>query len=706
MEKPPHEDKPRSSKKQSKNELNSQLIEAVENFDAVKIEELLKTGADANTKKDGRTLLWKVCDVYDSQPVDNIVELLLKYGAKPNVSKRDEDGPLHYAAMFKQVEAAKLLVKYGADVNAKGSYLRTPLIYAASDGNSPELVQFLIDHGADVKAKNEAGENALFEHITRGKTNLKIVEILLDNGIKVNSKNKHYGTVLHWAAFCGRTEIVTLLVKRGANVNAKGDMDETPVQKAMSQNKLETVKALFRLGAAPLTSGRLGFSLLEFATDSGDKEFVKEIISKIKEKSKGGLNALTTAARKGDLDMVKLLIEAGFDVDDQDSFGSDSPLIKASYYGKLQIVKYLLGKGADIKLTDYRGNTALLNAAYNGYTAVVKELLKNGAEINERNNHNWNALMQACVEGHFETAKFLLEKGSPTDEIDKEKGATALTLAKYSGSKKLIELLQSYGAKEREIKMRKKGEPYFSLFDCEICVYLPDKKDLGRTEYPEKFDGLEIIFDEVSHSDRYCDDTRRILKCKNCGTYYYHYHSIDTEDAFVGGPSISQDFMRINLVWLKRIFESISKKKELAEFEKRYSGLIEECLQMLKQKREQINPNHLRFVIESLTDFYIKSENWEGLKEQLLQHDETEIILRVAKDLVLMYGETAWKWDFPYFTDYKSIFPEYQKTFRQFFKSHKDELKHIIGNFKKSKDEKIKYLYKSLVDSAKYYKVF
>jgi ankyrin repeat protein len=565
---------------------------------------------------------------------------------------------------------------------------------------------FLIDNGADVKAKNEGDENALFEHITRGKTNLKIVEILLDNGIKVNSKSKHYGTVLHWAAFCGRTEIVKLLIEQGANVNAKGDMGETPVQKAMSQNELETVKVLFKLGADPLTSGAMGFSLLEFAIDLGDKEFVKEIISKIREKSKGGLNALTTAAKKGDLDMVKLLVEAGFDVDDRDSFGSESPLIKASYYGKLQVVKYLLEKGADIKLTDYKGNTALLNAAYNGHTDVVKELLKNGAEINERNNHNWNALMQACIEGHYETAKFLLEKGSPTDEIDKEKGATALTLAKYSGSKKLIELLESYGAKERETKMRKKGEPYFSLFDCEICAYLPDKKDLGRTEYPETFEGLEIVFDEVTHSDRYCDDTRRIMKCKNCGTYYYQYHSIDTEDAFVGGPSISQDFMRINLVWLKRVLEFISKKKERLELEKRYPALIEECLKMLKKKRERINPNHLKFVIESLTDYYIKKDDWEGLKKQLLQHDDAEIVLQVAKDLVIMYGETAWKWDFPHFTNYKSVFPEYQETFKQFLDGHKDELKQIIMKYKNAKDEKISYLYKSVMDSAKYYKVF
>jgi len=707
MEKPPKADKSPSSNKPSKSELNNQLIAAVEKKNLKKVADLLKAGADANIKStNGRTLLWNVCDAYDSPPVNKLVELLLKSGAEPNVSKKDEDGPLHYATMYGQTGAAKLLVRYGANINAKGAYYRTPLIYAASDGDSPDLVQFLIDNGADVKLKNEAGENALFEHITRGKTNTKIVEILLDNGISVNSTNKSYGSLLHWAAFCGRPKIVEILVKRGAKVNAKVDRGETPVQKAMSQNELETVKLLFKLGADPLTSGTMGFSLLEFATDSGDKKFVKEIVDKIKEKAKEGLNAVTTAARKGDLDMLKLLVEAGFAVDDKDSFGSESPLIKASYYGKLKAVKYLLEKGADVKLIDYRGNTALLNAAYNGHTKVVAELLRNGAEINERNKLNWNALMQACVEGHFQTAEFLLEKGSPIDEIDKEKGATVLTLAKFSGSAKLIKLLESYGARERVIKMRKKNEAYFSIFDCEICQYLPDKKDLGRTESPEYFEGLEIIFSEDTQPDRYCDDTSMIKKCKNCGTYYYQYHSIDTEDAFIGGPSISHDFMRINLVRLKELLKELKMKEELKELNSKYPALIEQFKDVFNKKAEQIIANHLRYVLESLTDYYIINKDWKGLKQNLLLHPNTEIVLQIAKDLVLAYGESYRRGVFPHFTNYKSVTESYQKEFKPFLKEHLKELKKCVEKFKNSKDEWIEKRYKSLMDSANYYKVF
>ncbi len=706
MKKQPGEDKSPPLIKRPKQELNSLLIAAAKKLDAERVAELIAAGANVNVKINGRALLWEVCDAYDSLPVDKIVKLLLENGANPKVGKKDLDGPLHYAAMYGQVEAAKLLVLHGANVNAKGSYGRTALIYAASDGNSPELVKFLLDHGASVNAKNQSGENALFEHITRGKESLEIVELLLDNGISANSKTKHYGSVLHWAAFCGRTEVIALLVKRGAKVNAKDNMDQRPVQKAMSQNKLETVKLLFKLGADPQTKGTMGFSLLEFAANSGDKEFVREIISKIRKEEKNGLNALTAASRKGNLEMVKLLVEEGFDIDECNSYGRETPLMKAAYYGKTEVVTYLLENGADIHATDYKGHTALLNAAYNGHNEVVEELLKKGAKINERNNYNWNALMQACFEGHYETAKLLLEKGSPTDEIDKERGATALSLAKHFGHKKVISLLESYGAKEREIKMRKKDEPYFSLFECDICEYLPDKKELGRTLQPDKFEGLEVIFEEIDHSDRYCDDTRRIMKCKNCGTYYYHYHTIDTEDAFVTGPYVSQNFMRLNLIWLKEVLNTIEKQEPLKELNKRYPDLINECLMMLKKKPDSILSYHLNFVIESLTDYYIKKNDWKSLKAELLQHNNASFIFHTVKDLLLMYGETAYKTDFPRYTHGRSVLPEYREQIRSFLGKHNKELKKCIDIFKNSKDEKIRHMHKSVMEYEKYYKVF
>jgi len=313
--------------------------------------------------------------------------------------------------------------------------------------------------------------------------------------------------------------------------------------------------------------------------------------------------------------------------------------------------------------------------------------------------------MQACVEGHFETAKFLLEMGSPLDEIDLEKGATALTLAKHSKSIKLVKLLESFGAKERPMEIRKKSEPYFSIFECGICHFLPNKKDLDNTESMEQFKGLEIIHTHSAHPDRYCDQTELILKCSNCGTYYHQFHSIDTEDAFVGGPSISHNFMRYNLVRLKETLKGINNNDELSEFEQRYESVIEEFRFFMKEKSQNINPNFLSYVIESLTDNYIISKDWIGLRKNLLNHPNKIIGLETANDLIMMYSEISWSGIYPFFTYYKSISKTYQEIFKPFFVENLKDFKDYLQKFDTEENKSIVSKHKSVMDSAKYYKI-
>ncbi len=696
-----------------KGQTGTPLTNACRNGSLEIVRALIKAGADVNLiDKRAERPLKTASNGYQEKNISIIVKILLKNGAKPDLFKKGEDGPLHYAAMFGHFDAVKSLVKYGANVNLLGAYKRTPLIYAAADASSPEMVKFLLDSKAKINAKNEAGENALFELITRDESNAEIAEILIDNGINLHYKNKSYGTALHWAAFCGRLNIVEVLLKKGAKVNEKDNSGETAIAKAMSEEKKDIVKLLFKHGAETDSKGAFGYSLLEFASEIGDKQFVKEILakqkaknSKIKKKAKPDPEALIQAAKNGDIPMLKLLIESGTDKDERNKWGSETALMKAAYYGKLKTVIYLLEAGADIKLKDSRGNTAFLHAAWSGHPNVVKELLKKGADINERNKLNWNALMQACVEGHLSTVKFLLEKGSPTDVIDKEKGATALTLAKYSRSQKLIDLLLAYGAKERTIKIRKEGEAYFSIFDCDICYYLPHKKDLERTESPESFIGLETIHTKHSQPDRYTDDTDMVKMCTNCGTYYHHDHSYDDEDAFIAGPSISQNFQRYNLIRLKLVLQHIGKADELKELEKRYPLIITEMESKLKED-EAIQENFVSYLLESLTDYYITRNDWKSLNENILQYPDPQIVLDTAKDLVLMYGERFRRGVFPSYTNYRDFTEDMAKKAKVMLKKHLQEFMNCILKFEKSEDEKIKYSYKSVMDSAKYYKLF
>ncbi|MBT6068179.1 hypothetical protein HOG48_00310 [Candidatus Peregrinibacteria bacterium] len=668
---------------------------------------LIKAGADVNKKdKKGDTPIKLACDAYedDSKKIAELTKLLLENGADPNIFKRDTDGPINSAAMYGHLEAVKLLIKHKANIDKKGNYGRTALMYAASCSRSIKIVKALLKSGADVNIENEGEENALFEVITNEKSNVEIAKLLISAGTKINRGNHYHGSALHWAAFCGRTNIVKLLLENGADINKNHKNSGLPISEAMSQGCTKIVKILFDHWInSNSKQDLLDSGILEYAVEKKDMVFTKKIIAEAKKrKKKLPGDALVEAARTGDLELTKLLIAAG--LSPEEGQYSETPLMKAAYYGRLSIVKYLLDNGANLAAKDCRGNTALLHAAWSGRTNVVRELLKQGAKINEKNNLNWNALMQACIEKHIKTAEFLLKKGSPTDEIDKEKGVTALTLAKHSGSKELIDLLISHGATERKIKQRKKGEEYFSIFDCEICSYLPHKKDLWRTLQVEEFKGLESIYTEHLQPDRHTEVSNMIKKCTNCGTYYHQYYSVDDEDAFIAGPSISHNFRRLNLEELKVTLRKIKKTEELNEFKKRYPSIIKDLESKLK-KGETISKNLLLHVIESLTDYYITKENWEDLEKYLLQNSNPEIALQTARDLCLIYGVQYYDHRMPYYTEYRDCTTGMQKKAKPFIKKHNKNILQSINKFKDDKNPQVKLKYDDAINSMKYYKL-
>ncbi len=141
---------------------NAPLVEAVLNNDLNSVTALLAQGADANVKSNVGIPALLVAIRRESAPM---VKALLKRGANPNVRDSDTDWTALLHAIG-QIEIAKLLLAAGADVNAtsrRGDDLlrgMTPLMLAVLDGNE-ELVQLLVDKGADVSARAPDGGTAL-----------------------------------------------------------------------------------------------------------------------------------------------------------------------------------------------------------------------------------------------------------------------------------------------------------------------------------------------------------------------------------------------------------------------------------------------------------------------------------------------------------------------------------------------------------------
>ena len=130
-----------------------------------------------------------------------------------------------------------------------------------------------------------------------------------------------------------------------------------------------------------------------------------------KEKYGDGATALMWVATKGHIDIAKLLINHGADVNAKAKYGVTA-LMGAANDGKTQIVELLLKHSADVNAKcydDYDGRTALMWAAKNGHIEIIELLVEHGADVNAKDNYGWTALRWA---ENTETANLLRRYGA------------------------------------------------------------------------------------------------------------------------------------------------------------------------------------------------------------------------------------------------------------------------------------------------------
>lgn len=140
-----------------------------------------------------------------------------------------------------------------------------------------------------------------------------------------------------------------------------------------------------------------------------------------------GASALWIAAGSGHLNVVKLLVKAGANVNYCTDTNS-TPLRAACFDGRLDIVQYLVNHNADINLPNIYNNTCLMISSYKGHTEVVEYLLQKGANVNHQANCQATALHYGSECGHLEICTLLLDHGADIN-IKNEYGMTAFIQA-------------------------------------------------------------------------------------------------------------------------------------------------------------------------------------------------------------------------------------------------------------------------------------
>lgn len=314
--------------------------------------------------------------------------------------------PSYYASQAGLLEAMKLLIEAGADVNAIGGRCGSALQAAAASGNG-DIVQLLIANGANVNCQGGLFGNALQAAAANGFQHL--VEVLLAAAANVDAKGGEYSFALQAASFEGHDEIVKCLIAHGANVNAERGRYGNALLAAASEGHASIVEQLLVHGADPNAEG--GF----FG------------------------RALHEAAGRGHKSVVELLVANGAWVN---LLGGDRyPLQAAAFEGQHEILEFLLRSGADVNAQGGYYHTALQAGSSGGSARVIEQLLANGAEVNLEGGTFGNALQASCYKGHEVCANLLLLNGA--DATMRGRYGNALQVAIFRRHDGIVEKLKA-----------------------------------------------------------------------------------------------------------------------------------------------------------------------------------------------------------------------------------------------------------------------
>ena len=245
------------------------------------------------------------------------VRALLKQHVDVNAPEADGTTALHWAAHWGDLETVDALLHEGANATALNRYGATPLSEAVRIGGAP-LIEKLLKAGADPNTFTTAqAETVLMKASREG--NVEAVKVLLDHGAEVNAKENFRGqTALMWAAAEGHPDIVSMLAAHGAELDIRSYDRDTSLPKMAAGTP-----------AAPI--------------------------------ARGGLTALLFAARQGQIDTTKALLDAKADINALDSDGNNA-LTLAILNTHYDLAQLLIDRGADPNIAAKNGRTALYSA--------------------------------------------------------------------------------------------------------------------------------------------------------------------------------------------------------------------------------------------------------------------------------------------------------------------------------------------------------
>ena len=448
------------------------------NMEIVKL--LVEAGADVNGLQkdrmvnDAGEVYWFIKSPLEevaSRDVD-IVRYLIGKGAKVDEKLTDGRTVLFLPAGEGNMEMLGVLLSAGANVNAVDDYGYTALKHAVM-GRKPEAIRALVAKGANVNqapTKTNPGETALHIAIDRGFPDIvkappraegepeREVEVRRDAPAARSEGGpgrRHRASEGRWGEVKGSAMSPLFSRSRpGRRVSSRS-------RARKSRFGPEAFRAI--AVAACLLLPAVG--LAQPARTGGEptpgdlfyRAISDEDVAAVKQLLEAGHSANTPVERKnytstplilacwrGNLEIARLLVEAGADVNakEHDKLrDTDKPALQNAIEKDTELVRYLLSKGARVDERLENGRTVLMAAAAQGDVEKIEVLLAAGADLNVVDQSGYTPLMSAVSARSEAAVRLLVAKGAKVNHADEQWKRTALHTAVWSGYADMVKLL-------------------------------------------------------------------------------------------------------------------------------------------------------------------------------------------------------------------------------------------------------------------------
>jgi ankyrin repeat protein/L-ascorbate metabolism protein UlaG (beta-lactamase superfamily) len=435
-------------------------------------------------------------EIHDAVTQQNVAAVERMLARDPSLAVAPDgmnNTPMHLAAQIGSVEILRLLLDAGAPVDVGDADNSTALDVAAQSGQL-DAVKLLVESGADARHSDNNGMTPL--HFASYEGHDDVALYLLEHGADPAAVTSRGSVALHGAALRGSTPTVAVLLEHGVPANARNEGGFTPLLSGTAgQADVELVRLLVEHGAWVDDRDREGTTALHNAAWRGNLDVVRYLIEQgasVNALMNGGGNTpLHNAASTGNIEVVRALLDAGTQVDCRTTWGA-TPLQWAARQGGEDVVQLLLERGADARAVSNDGATPFFAAVDNGRLPAARLLAEAGADVDVRSpDVHRTPLHLVALRGQVDAATLLLDRGAEIDAVD-DYGMTPVQCAARYGNPEIVELLRARGANASGLEVSS-GRP--ALLDRKLGSGEAALWYLGNCGWAVKTKKHVLIFD-------------------------------------------------------------------------------------------------------------------------------------------------------------------------------------------------------------------